>query len=154
LVDLAGLPSPSLCPEVSRDIAVCFEGVSLRTVLEDPTNSSDFKPAAFMQYPSMGHGEEKQNKKTNKKNKKTEKQEIQENQGRGTEERTIQLARKQPAALNVFFFSLSLLSSFLRFASLYARRDAMARCLRQSRWSVSFFLWCLKGDLNPRLLYC
>lgn len=55
LLDLAGLPVPPLCPEVSRSVALCTEGVSLRPVVENPAGSSDFKQAAFMQVGPTAH---------------------------------------------------------------------------------------------------
>ena len=49
LVDLAELPGISLCPEDSRDIKVCSEGVSMMPLIRDPTIA--WKPRVFSQYP-------------------------------------------------------------------------------------------------------
>eukprot|EP00045_Choanoeca_perplexa_P005119 m.43612 g.43612 ORF g.43612 m.43612 type:complete len:528 (+) comp12941_c0_seq1:66-1649(+) len=57
LVDLAGLVSMPLCPIQGKDIAYCTEGASLRPILQEPNNSSDFKEAVFMQYAHCMHDE-------------------------------------------------------------------------------------------------
>lgn len=43
LVELAGLGAMPDCPIQGKDVAYCTEGASLRPILEDPDNSSDFK---------------------------------------------------------------------------------------------------------------
>ncbi|EGD78111.1 iduronate-2-sulphatase [Salpingoeca rosetta] len=55
IMDLAGLSAPAICPNVSKDVKLCAEGVSLRPVLAKPWASSDFKDAVFMQYAHCMH---------------------------------------------------------------------------------------------------
>ena len=57
LIDLAGLPVPTLCPVNSRNVTLCREGTSLKSVLKAPAASSDFKDAVFMQYAHCMHDE-------------------------------------------------------------------------------------------------
>ena len=51
LVEAAGLPKISLCPENSSNIPTCTEGVSMIPLIEDPNR--EWKSAAFSQYPRM-----------------------------------------------------------------------------------------------------
>ena len=48
---------PSLCPPDSRQVSLCVEGHSLLPVLRAPATTSDWKPAAFMQYAACMHDE-------------------------------------------------------------------------------------------------
>jgi len=53
LVDLAELPIPPLCPNASRNILLCVEGVSFKPLVENPNTT--WKTAGFSQYPPCMH---------------------------------------------------------------------------------------------------
>eukprot|EP00730_Choanoeca_flexa_P009353 TRINITY_DN12632_c4_g1_i2.p2 TRINITY_DN12632_c4_g1~~TRINITY_DN12632_c4_g1_i2.p2 ORF type:complete len:395 (+),score=58.85 TRINITY_DN12632_c4_g1_i2:534-1718(+) len=55
LIDLSGLPSMPLCPTNAKDVAYCTEGATLRPVLSQPDDASNFKDAVFMQYAACMH---------------------------------------------------------------------------------------------------
>ena len=55
LAEAAGLPKVPLCPEDSLHIETCTEGVSMMPLIQQPARS-DWKSAAFTQYPRMGLG--------------------------------------------------------------------------------------------------
>jgi hypothetical protein len=57
LIDLAGLAMPEVCPPDASKTKLCREGVSLKPVLAAPATTEDFRPAAFMQYPTCMHDE-------------------------------------------------------------------------------------------------
>eukprot|EP00051_Salpingoeca_urceolata_P025941 m.472457 g.472457 ORF g.472457 m.472457 type:complete len:542 (-) comp20384_c0_seq12:452-2077(-) len=66
LIDLAGFDVPVTCPEVSRDVALCTEGQSLKPILDAPpavsttdqeNTTTALKTAVFMQYAHCMHDE-------------------------------------------------------------------------------------------------
>ena len=54
LAEVAGLAVPPLCPENSKDVLTCVEGISAAPLLKNPTQ--DWKKAAFSQYPRPSNG--------------------------------------------------------------------------------------------------
>ena len=52
IVEAAGLPTLTTCPELSNSSHICTEGSSLMPLIEDP-ESSDWKKAVFWQYPRL-----------------------------------------------------------------------------------------------------
>ena len=52
IVEAAGLPTLTNCPELSNSSHICTEGSSLMPLIEDP-ESSDWKKAVFWQYPRL-----------------------------------------------------------------------------------------------------
>merc|ERR1712107_937024 len=54
IVEAAGLPTLTTCPELSNSSHICTEGSSLMPLIEDP-ESSDWKKAVFWQYPRGGN---------------------------------------------------------------------------------------------------
>ena len=54
LAEVAGLAVPPLCPENSKDVLTCVEGISAAPLLKNPTQ--DWKKAAFSQFPRPSSG--------------------------------------------------------------------------------------------------